>query len=201
MSFITSYCRISHDRCTVNGEMVASRKFTEDTWLRELYKETGLSYPKFYKMDQLAQAGFLAFEALRKVNPDLSSYRDDAVAMVFANSHSSADTDQRFQKTYQENTAPSPALFVYTLPNIVLGEIAILNKWYGENMFAVLPNFAADFFVNYGNILLSGNTEAVLGGWLDILDDKIEIFLFFVETKAGTGIDFTAKNLACIAGI
>ena len=46
----------------------------------------------------------------------------------------------RFQETIQhaDSYYPSPALFVYTLPNIVTGEIAIRNKYYGETSFVGL---------------------------------------------------------------
>ena len=36
---------------------------------------------------------------------------------------------------------PSPALFVYTLPNIVSGEISIRNKWGGESSAYVLASY------------------------------------------------------------
>src|SRR3712207_7060242 len=34
---------------------------------------------------------------------------------------------------------PSPSVFVYTLPNIVTGEIAIRNHYHGETHFFVIP--------------------------------------------------------------
>jgi hypothetical protein len=43
-------------------------------------------------------------------------------------------TDDAFNNTITKEFFPSPALFVYTLPNIVVGEISIRNKWQGENM-------------------------------------------------------------------
>jgi 3-oxoacyl-[acyl-carrier-protein] synthase-1 len=39
-----------------------------------------------------------------------------------------------------DNYYPSPALFVYTLPNIVTGELAIRHRLYGETAFYVLDN-------------------------------------------------------------
>jgi len=200
MSFITSYCHLTNESCLVNGQQIAGRdNESTDSWLKQLYKNQEIVYPKFYKMDTLSQTGFILTELLKRTNPRLiDAYQDDEIALLFANRFSSVDSDVRFQRSYQE-TSPSPALFVYTLPNIVLGELAIYNKWYGENMFAVLPKFAADFYVSYAEILLSTGSEAILCGWLDIADEQIHAFLFFVE-KEGEGLTFNSENLQKLAG-
>jgi hypothetical protein len=197
MSFITAYCRISETDCFLNGSLALSKDAQSgDSWFKQLYKELAVEYPKFYKMDLLAQAGFIGSELIKRVSGDLiHAYQDDEIALLFANSEASADTDVRFKETYLQSKTPSPSLFVYTLPNIVLGEIAIRNKWYGENMFAVLPKFTPDFYVQYGRILLSSGSKAVLGGWLGILDGRIEVFIFLVEQGNRTGLPFTNENV------
>ncbi|WP_138475856.1 hypothetical protein [Dyadobacter bucti] len=202
MSFITTYCHLTKDYCSVNGT-IAGRRDPEsaDSWFKQIYKEKEFVYPKFYKMDILSQAGFLASELIKRANPELvTRYKDDEVAMLFGNDNSSAETDVRFRKSYQENGAPSPSLFVYTLPNIVMGEIAIINKWYGENMFAVLPKFVSGFFVDYAQILLATGSKAVLCGWLGIKDKSTEVFLFLIEKQAAVGIPSNADNLSALAG-
>ncbi|MCF0048904.1 hypothetical protein MUK70_03120 [Dyadobacter chenwenxiniae] len=185
----------------MNGEIVSTRHMSSaDSWFKQIYKEQEFVYPKFYKMDALSQAGFLASELIKRSNQGLTSeYKDDEIAMLFANQSSSADTDMRFMHSYEHNGAPSPSLFVYTLPNIVLGEIAIRNKWYGENMFAVLPKFAPGFFVDYGKILLSTGAKALLCGWLGVLGDDIEVFVFLVESESDNGSDFNVENLTDLA--
>ena len=202
MSFITSYCHLDHESCSVNGEVIAERdRESDESWFKQLYKNQEFIYPKFYKMDTLSQSGYLLSEMIKRAQPSLvTSYKDDEIAMLFANQFSSADSDLRFEKSYKEQGTPSPALFVYTLPNIVLGEIAILNKWYGENMFAVLPKFAPDFFVNYVQILMSTGTRAVLCGWLGITGDQVNVFVFLVENRGQPGMEFNTENLAKIAG-
>jgi hypothetical protein len=203
MTFIKAYCHLREDFCSVNGEVVSRRdKDSEDSWFKQIYKVQEFVYPKFYKMDSLSQAGFLASELLKRAYPSiLGQYQDDEIAMVFANESSSAATDLRFLKSYEQNGAPSPSLFVYTLPNIVLGEIAILNKWYGENMFAVLPKFAPDFFVNYSNILMSTGSKAVLCGWIGIKEKQVNVFLFFVENDGEEIQTLNVKNLSELAGM
>lgn len=202
MSFITSYCHINNENCSINGKIVAEFDAdSADSWLKQLYKSQELVYPKFYKMDSISQAGIIGSELLKRSHSSfLANYGDDEIAMVFANNSSSADSDLKFQRSYKQQHAPSPSLFVYTLPNIVIGEIAILNKWYGENMCAVLPKFAPDFFVNYGNILTSQGSEAILSGWMGIENDKMNVFVFLVEKQGETGMEFSIDNLIRIAG-
>ncbi len=200
MSFITSYCHITNKACHVNGKLVAQYDpSSTDGWLKQLYKGFQLNYPKFYKMDPLAQAGYLSSELIKANHPDrLLNYKDDAIALVLANRHASVVSDLAFKNSYEIQNAPSPSLFVYTLPNIVLGEVAIANKWYGENMFAVLPKFAPEFYEQYADILLNSGSEAVLAGWLDITDSEIEVFMFLLE-KSFSEIKFNTVNLLKLA--
>lgn len=196
MSVITGYCRLQNDVCLVDGDVIARRDAgSEDSWFKQIYKQRGLAYPKFYKMDILSQAGYLASELIKLAKPGMAdAYADDEIALVFANASSSAETDRRFIQSYEQNGAPSPSLFVYTLPNIVLGEIAILNKWYGENMFAVLPKFAPDFYVDYGRIMRASGSKALLCGWLEVDGTNIDVLLFFVE-ESEEGTAFNEENL------
>ena len=114
----------------------------------------------------MSKIGIVGVELLKSQNDKIAQYADDQIALVFANKNSSAKTDLKFQKSYQEKNAPSPSLFVYTLPNILIGEIAIKNKWYGENIFTVAENFDAPFFENYCNILIPAKSQD-LHLWLD----------------------------------
>lgn len=202
MSFITAYCHINENSCFVNGEIILQKnEESADSWFKQLYRELTLEYPKFYKMDMLSQAGFMGSEIIKRANPDMvSNYADDEIALLFANSESSAETDIRFKESYLDKKTPSPSLFVYTLPNIVLGEIAIRNKWFGENMFAVLPKFTSDFFVQYGTILLNTGSKALLAGWLGILEGRVEVFMFLVENENSNGNPFNTENIIKLAG-
>jgi len=198
MSFITSYCRISKDKCSVNGKnILLINSDSELEWIKQLYKSLQIDYPKFYKMDVLSKLAFIGTELIKK-NSDFNFYTDDDVALVFANRHSSGDTDLKFNNSYQQELMPSPALFVYTLPNILIGEIAIRNKWHGENLFTVAREFDATFFQNYCNILLSKNSQACVCGWIDAMEDNLEAFLFFVEVSdtSKLNLPFTSKIVA-----
>ena len=77
---------------------------------------------------------------------------------------------------------PSPALLVYTLPNIVTGEIAIKHKITGENSFFIEPTFNAELLHNYTELLLKEN-DAALCGWLNIDETPAKDFIFCCKTN------------------
>lgn len=195
---ITSYCRITNDSCFLNGELFfALPKNTEDSLTKALYKHLEISYPKFYKMDILSKYGFLASEVLIAANKRLKTYKDDAVALLFANSNSSTLTDLKYQETIEtEKPSPSPSLFVYTLPNILLGEIAIRNKWFGENMFFILPTFDVDFLKNYTEVLFKNKEiEACIIAWVDVKNNKNDVLLFSIEKSKKNALGFNVNKL------
>ena len=180
----------------LNADTFFSYEDKEVTFTKSLYKFLDIKYPKFYKMDILSKYGFLASEILISNSKTLKYYKDDEVALLFANSNSSTLTDLKYQNTISEKqVSPSPALFVYTLPNILLGEIAIRNKWYGENMFFVLEEFDIKFLTLYAETLLSSNhVKACILAWVDIKNDNTDVMLLSIE-KTSEGIDFNQENL------
>jgi hypothetical protein len=149
-----------------------------------LYKQLGIDYPKFYKMDLLCKLAFLTTEYLFKNNNALNKYRPDEVALVFSNAHSSLDTDIKHVSSIsdKEKYFPKPAVFVYTLPNILLGEISIRHKLHGENTFFITENFEAGFMAEYvTNLLNTTKHKACLLGRVDYLGDAFESSIFFIE--------------------
>ncbi len=87
---------------------------------------------RFFKMDMLCRLGYLAAELLMKETGTIGP--DNNTGVIFFNRSSSIDTDRKYLAKM-----PSPSLFVYTLPNIVTGEIAIRHGFGGETSFYVLP--------------------------------------------------------------
>ena len=182
MTGFGTYCHINNHTVKVNGKTVFNKQENaEDDWARQIYKYLKIDYPKFYKMDALSKFTILGTEALKANHPEINNYGDDEIALIFSNCNSSADADIQFQNSYVVDKAPSPSLFVYTLPNILIGEVAIRNKWYGENLFFIRKEFDAAFFKSYCDILLAGNTKACLCGWVESLNNETDVFLFFVE--------------------
>lgn len=135
-------------------------------------------------MDNLSKLSFMAAEMVLK-DMDLGK-EDYNVALVFSNHSSSLDTDRKHQKSIddKEGFYPSPALFVYTLPNICLGEISIRHQLYSENSFFIFDRFNAEHLMLYSNSLLQEKkTEKVLCGWVNFDVDGYEAFLYMVGTQ------------------
>ncbi len=194
-NFITSYCRITAHSVCVNGIQLFTSQENGGDHLLNVYRFLNLEYPKFYKMDKHCKTGFLAMSILQKYGATFSEYGDDEIAQVFASSTGSAEVDERFDRSCKVDQMPSPALFVYTLPNILTGEIAIANKWYGESITAVTKVFDPVFFEREATVLLKQKAKAILGGWVNVYG-KTDAFIYFAEKLPQKGsVELTAENL------
>jgi hypothetical protein len=144
-------------------------------------------------MDNLSKLGWLAAELLLSDGFDVAEYRPEDIAIVLSNASSSLDTDYKYFATVTD--IPSPALFVYTLPNIMIGEICIRNKFKGENAFFISESFDARFIETYVRDLMeTGNARACICGWVEVLGDSYTAALFLIEKKITT-LPFTAENM------
>jgi hypothetical protein len=192
---ITASCSISHNKIFKNGQVIFEHPGSAEKFLDEVYTHFEISYPKFHKMDLLCKLGLLATEILLKDAHHEKKYSETETGLVFSNSHASLDVDLRYAKTI--HAGASPALFVYTLPNIVIGEISIRFHFKGENAFFVFKQFNGNFIVDYVNGLFENNLiKNCICGWVDILKEDYHAFLFLVETdNSENAMAFTAENL------
>lgn len=189
---VSAFCHITSNQLNVNGRILPIA--ATDDWKKDLYRTLDQDYPKFHKMDALAKLAFLATEFMKK-EADLAKFGEDELALIFANRFASFDTDEKFIESYTEKGSPSPSLFVYTLPNILTGELAIRNKWFGENIFFILEKFNAAFFLEQINFYFSRGSKACLCGWIEAHEDKEECKLFLVEQSEDTLTDIEINNL------
>ncbi|WP_185096817.1 hypothetical protein [Chitinophaga barathri] len=193
-AYITSACVIRNNTVTKNGEPV----FTSDNtglpeFLRSLYDRYSGQYPKFHKMDLLSKLGWAATEILLQDMP-MDIYVPEDTGVVLANTSSSLDTDERYYETVSE--IASPALFVYTLPNIVIGEISIRHRFKGENAFFIDDHFDIEFITGYVRQLLdTGAINACICGWVEQYHAGYEAALYLVEKNSrGMALPFTAEQ-------
>lgn len=195
-NYITSSCVISNSRIVKNGvEQFATDITAIPDFLVAAYKQSGINYSRFYKMDNLGKLGWLAAELLLQDNQVKENYDPNDIGIVLSNSNASLDTDLRYMASVSD--IPSPALFVYTLPNIVTGEICIRNGFKGENAFFVFNKFDAGFLSNYvGNLLDSNALNACICGWVDLVGNEYKAALFLVEkVKTDNAILLSADNM------
>ena len=132
---------------------------------KQLYKHYQIDYPKFFKMSQLSKLGFLATELL--LAGAVSEKEAEKISVILANSSSSLHTDKEYQSTIEH--IPSPSSFVYTLPNIMIGEICIRHGIKGEGCFFIQDHFDKDFIFDYvSNLFKMQETTMSIAGWVDI---------------------------------
>lgn len=140
--------------------------------LTSLYKQMIGNYPKFYKMDGLSRLGFVASEILLNAE---KGETDKERAIIFFNHSSSIASDRNYKESINDknNYFPSPSIFVYTLPNIVTGEIAIRNHFHGETSFFILPDKDERMMEE---ILQAScrdvQSKSFLTGWIDYEDER-----------------------------
>ena len=138
--------------------------------LTELYRQWAGDYPKFFKMDTLSKLGFLLAEMLAHDEPDRFTFREDRAVLVFSREGCVAN-DRHYAESMKD--FPSPALFVYTLPNIVSGEICIRNKWGGESSAFVLEGYDKALIRSLvKQAFQDSRTESAFVAWIDCPSDN-----------------------------
>ena len=184
-TYIRATCTIQKNEIILNGKSVFNLEPTNfSDFAKKAYQHFEINYPKFFKMDNLSKLAFLAAELLLK--NEISEEQENNIALVFANKSSSLDTDVKYQNSIvdSENYFPSPAVFVYTLPNICIGEISIKHQLKSENTFFIFDRFDSEFMTNYSNLLLNTNkAEKVLCGWVEYYNEEYKAFLYIIDKE------------------
>lgn len=152
--------------------------------LTSLYRQMIGNYPKFYKMDGLSRLGFVASEILlnaEKGDTDVERREEEGErlleerAIIFFNHSSSIASDRNYKESIndKDNYFPSPSIFVYTLPNIVTGEIAIRNHFHGETSFFILPDKDERMMEEILQASCrDAQSKSFLTGWIDYEDER-----------------------------
>ena len=179
---LQSYCIINTKHVVLNDKEI----FVSPTIsLENMYHSLQLDYPKFFKMDNLSKLGFLGAELIlnQHFNDKENRIKKEDMSIICCNSVASLDNDRRYQTTIADSAFfPSPAIFVYTLPNIVNGEIAIRHKIMGETSFFILPKFSAKTILELSQSAFSdADITYVLSGWINFEFGKGDLFLVLLQ--------------------
>jgi hypothetical protein len=180
-TYISSFLHIKNQEVYLNGSIFFKDEVNTDFagFIRELYRHIGMSYPKFYKMDDLSKLALIGGEIITKNTSD--SFLPEEKSIIFANKSSSLDTDYKHQEAIDTGLA-SPAVFVYTLPNISIGEVAIRHKIMGENSFFVSEEFdIKNMFYRTDALHLANKTKYNICAWVEYFQGNYELFLYTVE--------------------
>jgi 3-oxoacyl-[acyl-carrier-protein] synthase-1 len=167
---------------TVDGEEQTVEGCGMDM-LKWLYHNRVGDYPKYYKMDPMTKLGFLASELLLAAEGGERFAERTDRAVVIVGRSSSICADRLYQQTIQDadNYFPSPAAFIYTLPNIVAGEIAIRNIYRNETLY-VAHESADGVIPLMTQMLTAPGVESVVGGWVEMEDTgSFDATLYIIE--------------------
>jgi len=166
--------QISPSTILVDGKPLALEG-TGKSLLTAIYKRYVDDYPKFYKMDPLSRLGFVATELLLKAEGERKDTPSEDRAVILFNRSSSIQADRKYLASIidPEDYFPSPSVFVYTLPNIVTGEIAMRNLYHGETSFYITDE-RNDEQIKQTLIasFADKKTKSIVGGWIDYQDDS-----------------------------
>ncbi len=168
---------ISGGNITVDGNVVFESETSDfQTFIREAFKSRGESNLKFYKMDDLCKLGYVASAwAL-----DGLEYGEEECGLVLSGRYGCLDTDIKHQEIIDTecDASASPAVFVYTLPNVVAGEISIRHHIKGENTWFWSDDETMSDIRGYAGLAIqSQNLKYCVVGHLDFL--KGEYFAKF----------------------
>ena len=201
MAYINSYCKIDDSQVLVDGQcLIPNDEGDASAWAGSIYRQLGIQYPKFFKMDTMCKFGFLASELLMRQLGTTPEEPKKDWAVLCLNSCSSLDTDRRYQTTIQEadNYFPSPSVFVYTLANIVTGEIAIRHKIQGESSTFIFQNLDSEMLHRLGcNALAPDKADNLLCGWIDFELGHCNVMMFAVSQQktTDTALKWTPENI------
>ena len=186
----THSVKITQDEVVVDGSRLDVKSRGKEM-LTEVYKTKIGDYPKFYKMDMLSRLAFVASELLiesegqRTLNSNPSTL-DSSRAVILFNHSSSIIADRQYVKSIKKDDFfPSPAAFVYTLPNITTGEIALRNGYHGETSFYLLAERNEKLMqMVIKSTFIDHDIKSVIGGWIDCPSEdefECEISIFCKE--------------------
>jgi hypothetical protein len=180
--FISSFCLIKNNTILLNGEEIFSGNDSSSSafFLIDAYRALKIDYPKFFKMDNLSKLAFLSAEILLKNNKVLKENNNTKTGIVLLNSSSSLNVDAKFQDSM--NDIASPSLFVYTLPNVMIGEICIKFKIFGENCALITDGFDIDQMIDFVDTVNEENImDNFIAGYANFDENDAQSCLMFVE--------------------
>lgn len=181
----------------VNGDTIFLSDYEDATsFLKSAYRGMKISYPKFFKMDNLCKLAFLSAEAMLSDGRVKETYAARDIGIILQNASSSLTTDEKHQDSIasRDSYFPSPSVFVYTLPNIMIGEIAIRHGFKGENAVQIVEKPDSKLlFDTISEAFASDRIQCCIAGWVEEHYNNLTSCLFIVE-KSGPIISSSGKR-------
>ncbi len=158
--------------------------------IREKFRSSGLNDMKFYKMDDMCKLGYIASHILLEG----LQFSPEDMAVVLQNRSASLDSDLKHLHNILSGPGASPAVFVYTLPNVASGEISIRYRIKGENTFFISSSYRKKDLETYAAAVLSSSrAKYCIVGWLEFLGEEYEADFELLGKKDGGSEPGTGK--------
>jgi hypothetical protein len=154
------------------------------------------AYLRFFKMDELSKLAFLATHLLLQ-GQELACAAEEKAIVLF-NRSSSLETDMKYQQSIADRNSyfPSPSVFVYTLPNITIGELCIHFGIKGENYFLIDDNEEPFLFKSYiDQMFEEDRCKYCIAGRVEYFEEKYRAKLYLIEQNdiktVNSAVDFS----------
>ena len=158
---------VSPEGLTIDNQAVSVEN-TGTELVSEIYRKYLSANSRFYKMDMYSRLAYVATGLVSKDSLDGCEAEDIAIYLFTLNGSVLADRKHLSTFVKSEEYYPSPVLFINTLPNIVLGEIAAKNGIKGESSLIMLPEYNKEIIENILSATLSTTNPAIMiCGWVD----------------------------------
>jgi hypothetical protein len=178
-----AHCKIEDGVAELNGNRIEYASHSGANWKKNLYKHLKLNYPKFFKMDDLSKLSLLCMELLKTS----TNFDEGELSMVFANKSASTFTDNKYVSSLDKGM-PSPSLFVYTLPNVSVGELTIKHSFHGSSSFYITETLSDLPIQELLQIEFNKGYKVVLIGWVEKSEEE-DFGLFFMFDNHSTKED------------
>ena len=137
---------------------------------------------KFYKMDDFCKLAYVAADRLLEG----SDFGEEECGMVLSGRYGCLDTDMKHQQIIDSegDAGASPAVFVYTLPNVAAGEVSIRHHIKGENTWFWSDDRQMRDIRQYAGMMMAAqDLKYCVTGYFDFIAGKYEAVFKLLERQ------------------
>ncbi len=176
--------QIQNSSLLLDGKTVYSDS-DGSSFLKGAYSFLEMNYIKFFKMDSPCKLATLASTCLDQSTSEID-FSGDKTAVLLATKSGCIESDMKHVESYRDPDQfyPSPAVFVYTLPNIMVGEICIKHKITGESACYMMEHYDDSMMASLANDLFAREKyRYCVLGWVDSSKDGQKAHLALYEKE------------------
>lgn len=167
----------------VDGEVVfADENADYHAFIRDAFKAVGGQNMKFYKMDDFCKLAYVAADRLLEG----IDFGEEECGMVLSGRYGCLDTDMKHQQIIDSegDAGASPAVFVYTLPNVAAGEVSIRHHIKGENTWFWSDDRQMRDIRQYAGLMMAAqDLKYCMTGYFDCIAGKYEAVFKLLERQ------------------